>query len=77
MIGQLPGAPLTDAASIFALLMAIILLVPMIAERTRVPGIVGLVLAGTLIGPHGLGLIEQSGMMATLGTAGLLYLLFL
>ncbi|HUH07950.1 MAG TPA: cation:proton antiporter, partial [Egibacteraceae bacterium] len=77
MTGQLPSLPFTDAPFIFAILMSIILLTPMMAERARVPGIVGLVLAGTVVGPHGLGLIERSGMMATLGAAGLLYLLML
>jgi Kef-type K+ transport system membrane component KefB len=73
---HLPDLPLTDAGWLFALLMALILFVPMVAERLRVPSIVGLVLAGTLVGPTGLGLVERAGVIETLGTVGLLYLMF-
>jgi Kef-type K+ transport system membrane component KefB/nucleotide-binding universal stress UspA family protein len=76
MAFHLPESPLTEAGWIFALLMAIILIVPMLAERLRLPGIVGLILAGTVVGPTGAGLIEHQGMMETLGTGGLLYLMF-
>lgn len=73
---QLPALPLTEAGWLFALLMALILVVPLVAERLRIPGIVGLVLAGTVVGPTGLGLVERAGLIETLGTVGLLYLMF-
>jgi Kef-type K+ transport system membrane component KefB/nucleotide-binding universal stress UspA family protein len=73
---HLPELPLTDAGWLFALLMALILAVPMLAERLRIPSIVGLVLAGTAVGPTGLGLVERAGLIETLGTVGLLYLMF-
>jgi Kef-type K+ transport system membrane component KefB/nucleotide-binding universal stress UspA family protein len=73
---HLPEIPFTDAGWLFALLMAIILLVPMLAERIRVPSIVALVLSGTVVGPTVLGLVERDGLIATLGTVGLLYLMF-
>jgi Kef-type K+ transport system membrane component KefB len=73
---HLPELPLTDAGWLFALLMGLILVVPMLAERLRIPGIVGLVLAGTLVGENGLQLIARDGLIATLGTVGLLYLMF-
>jgi Kef-type K+ transport system membrane component KefB/nucleotide-binding universal stress UspA family protein len=76
MAFHLPEVPLTDAGWLFALLMVLVLVVPMVAERVRVPGIVALVLAGTLVGPTGLGLVEREGMIETLGTVGLLYLMF-
>jgi Kef-type K+ transport system membrane component KefB len=72
----LPELPLHEAGWIFALLFALILFVPMLAERLRVPPIVGLVLAGTLVGPTVLGLLELDGPIRLLGTAGLLYLMF-
>lgn len=73
---QLPEVPITDAGWLFAVIMALILVVPLLAERMRVPGIVGLVLAGTAVGPTGLGLVERAGLIETLGTVGLLYLMF-
>lgn len=72
-----PGVPLDDAAWIFVLLMAVVLLVPIVAERIRVPGIVGLVIAGMVIGPGLLGVLEHEGAMRILGEAGLLYLMYL
>ncbi len=74
---HLPELPLTDAAWMFALLFAVMLVVPIAAERARIPSIVGLVLAGTLIGPTVLGLLEREGPIEVLGSAGLLYLMFL
>ncbi len=74
---EFPELPLHDAAPAFAVLLAVVLLAPQLAERLRVPGIVGLILAGTVIGPTGLGLLERDGAVALLGGAGLLYLMFL
>jgi Kef-type K+ transport system membrane component KefB len=74
---ELPALPLHEPAAAFAVLLAVVLLAPHLAERLRVPGIVGLILAGTLIGPTGLGLLERDGAVALLGGAGLLYLMFL
>lgn len=69
--------PLTDPAYVFLVLFAVILLAPLAAERFGAPGIIGLILAGTLIGPNALGLLERSGPIETLGGVGLLYLMFL
>ncbi|WP_108664356.1 cation:proton antiporter [Euzebya rosea] len=74
---HLPDLPLTHAGWVFALLFAVMLVVPIVAERVRVPAIVGLILAGTLIGPTVLGLVERAGAVELLGSAGLLYLMFL
>jgi Kef-type K+ transport system membrane component KefB len=74
---HLPTLPLEEPAWVFALLMVVVLLAPVLAERVRLPAIVGLVLVGTVIGPTGLGLIEREGIVDLLGTAGLLYLMFM
>jgi Kef-type K+ transport system membrane component KefB/nucleotide-binding universal stress UspA family protein len=76
MAFHLPSLPLSDAAWIFGVLMALILLVPMASERVRVPSVVGLVVAGMVVGPAVLGLLERDGAVAVLGTVGLLYLMF-
>lgn len=72
-----PEAPLVEAAWIFTTVMALVLFVPIIAERVRIPPIVGLVVAGMLVGPGVAGLLEYEGFMEILGEAGLLYLMFL
>src|SRR5205814_5969533 len=46
-------------------------------SRARIPGIIGLLVGGWAIGPHGLGLIEQGNQtVPQLGQFGLLYLMF-
>lgn len=69
--------PFSDPVMIFALVMLIILLAPLIFNKLRIPGIVGLILAGTLVGPSMLGLLERDFTIELLGTVGLLYLMFM
>ncbi|MFP5308081.1 MAG: cation:proton antiporter [Actinomycetes bacterium] len=68
--------PLSDPAAVFGLLFLAILLAPILAERARVPGIIGLIVAGIVLGPDGAGLLARDGTIATLGGVGLLYLMF-
>lgn len=60
----------------FLLIMTIILITPLLSERVRLPGIVGIILGGMLIGPHGFGLIADGDRMQFLSTIGLVYLMF-
>ncbi len=61
----------------FALLLAIILPVPILFEKLRLPGLVGLLAAGILFGPHGLSLLDPADpIMELLSDIGLLYLMF-
>ena len=69
--------PFEDPVLIFALVMLIILLAPMIFKKLKIPGLVGLILAGTVVGPGLLGLIERDFTIELLGTVGLLYLMFM
>lgn len=59
------------------LLAACILVGPMVAERLRIPGLVGLIAVGMLLGPNVLEWLRPGGFVATVGAAGLLYLMFL
>ncbi len=57
---------------------ALVLLVgPFVVERLGLPGIVGVVLGGTLVGPFVLDWITREGLVEALGQLGLLYLMFL
>ena len=69
--------PFDAPASFFLVLFLAILVGPIVARWVRLPGIVGLVLVGTAIGPGGVGLLERDGSVGLLGGAGLLYLMFL
>ncbi len=69
--------PISDPVLIFALVMIVLLIVPLIADKLRVPAIVGLILAGALVGPGALGLLERDATIILLGTVGLLYLMFI
>ncbi len=61
----------------FAILLVVILVVPIIFERLRLPGMVGLLIAGVVLGPHGWNLINaNSTMMKLLSEIGLVYLMF-
>lgn len=67
----------TEPALTFGLLLLIILFIPLLFQKLKLPGIVGLLLAGTAIGPLGTGLIDTGGTIDLLGRIGLLYLMFL
>jgi Kef-type K+ transport system membrane component KefB len=74
---ELPSLPLTNPVLIFTLVLLIVLLAPIIFKKFRIPGIVGLIIAGIFAGPHGLGLLDQTSGIKLFSTAGLLYLMFL
>ena len=60
----------------FLLIMTIILITPLLSERLRLPGIIGIIVGGMLIGPHGFGLLEDNDRIQFLSTIGLVYLMF-
>ncbi|MGB7484937.1 MAG: cation:proton antiporter, partial [Phormidesmis sp.] len=66
-------APVTT----FVLLLAIVLVIPPIFERFKLPGLVGLIAAGVLFGGSGLGWLDaQSDTMKLLSEIGKIYLMF-
>ncbi len=69
--------PFKDAVFVFALLLLVILVMPILLKKIRIPGIVGLILAGVAIGPKGFYLIELDAAIKMLSTIGLLYIMFL
>jgi Kef-type K+ transport system membrane component KefB len=66
-----------DPVLIFAAIMLIMLAAPILFNRFRVPGLIGLIVAGMAAGPHALGLFALDGTFELLGKVGLLYLMFL
>ena len=69
--------PIEDPVVIFALVAALILLAPILLDRYRLPGMVGLLLAGAILGPHALGVLARDRSFVLFGTVGLLYIMFM
>ena len=61
----------------FSFMMFVILFAPLIFARLRMPGIVGLIIAGIAIGPYGLGMLRPEGAFKLFSSVGLLYIMFL
>jgi Kef-type K+ transport system membrane component KefB len=69
--------PLENPVLRFSLILFIILFAPLLLNKIRVPQLIGLILAGALIGPNGLHLLERDSSIILFGTVGLLYIMFL
>jgi Kef-type K+ transport system membrane component KefB len=69
--------PLSNPVLIFSLVLFIILFVPLLLNKIRVPYVIGLILAGVLIGEHGANLLKRDSSIVLFGTVGLLYIMFL
>ena len=69
--------PLVSPVHRFLLLLIVMLAAPILLNRLRIPHLLGLIIAGIVIGPNGLALIERDSSIILSGTAGLLYIMFL
>lgn len=69
--------PFENSVLIFSVILFIILLAPIVLKRLRIPGIIGLILSGVVIGPHGLYLLEKNEAINLFSTIGLLYIMFI
>lgn len=69
--------PITDPVLKFLIILIIILLSPLLLNRIKIPALIGLILAGAIIGPYGFGIMDRDSGIIMSGTAGLLYIMFL
>ncbi len=69
--------PITDPTLIFFVVLLIILSAPIIMGRLRIPHIIGMVLAGVVIGPYGLDILARDDSFELFGKVGLYYIMFL
>lgn len=69
--------PLQNPVIIFSLVLFIILFAPILFNKIKVPHIIGLILAGVIVGPYGLNLLRRDSSIVLFGTVGLLYIMFL
>lgn len=68
--------PVKDPVVVFAIVLLVLFLAPLVLQRLRIPGLVGIILAGTALGPTGFHILERSFAIELFGTVGLLYIMF-
>ncbi|MBM6602108.1 cation:proton antiporter (plasmid) [Priestia megaterium] len=69
--------PLKEPVLIFGFAVLIFLLFPILMRKLRVPAIIGPIIAGIIIGPNGLEILERDSTIQLLGTVGLLFIMFI
>jgi Kef-type K+ transport system membrane component KefB len=69
--------PITDPTWIFFVVLLMILFAPIIMNRLRIPHIIGMVLAGLIVGKYGLNILERDNSFELFGRVGLYYIMFL
>lgn len=68
--------PFQDPILVFFLVLTVILFAPILFNAVRIPGIIGLILSGVVIGPNGFNLLLRDTSIVLFGTVGLLYIMF-
>ena len=69
--------PVSDPVLVFSIILGVILIAPILFTRLKLPGIIGIIVFGVILGPSVSGLIEREGSVTLLGQVGLLYIMFL
>lgn len=69
--------PITDPTWIFLLVLLIILFAPILLNKLRIPHIIGMILAGLVIGEHGFNILVRDSSFELFGKVGLYYIMFL
>jgi len=69
--------PITDHTMVFLIVLAVILLAPLLFSKLHIPHLIGMILAGVLLGEHGLGLLRRDESFELFGQVGIYYIMFL
>ena len=69
--------PITDPTLVFFVVLLIILLAPIIMGKLRIPHLIGMVLAGVVVGQYGLNILVRDASFELFGRVGLYYIMFL
>lgn len=69
--------PFQNPVLVFSVILFVILLSPILLRKLKIPGIIGLIISGVIIGPHGINLLEQNSAVKLFSTIGLLYIMFI
>ncbi|MBQ1999633.1 MAG: cation:proton antiporter, partial [Spirochaetales bacterium] len=68
--------PAKDPVIVFSIISLVILFVPILFERIHMPGLVGFIVVGALLGEHGFNILQRDSAITLFGTVGLLYIMF-
>ena len=77
LLGIAQYFPITDPTIIFFVVLCVILFAPIIMGKLRIPHIVGMVLAGVIIGQYGLNILHRDDSFELFGQVGIYYIMFL
>jgi Kef-type K+ transport system membrane component KefB/nucleotide-binding universal stress UspA family protein len=69
--------PLENPVLIFSVILFIILAAPILLNLIKIPHLIGLIVAGAIVGPNGFHLLMRDSSVELFGTVGLLYIMFL
>jgi Kef-type K+ transport system membrane component KefB/nucleotide-binding universal stress UspA family protein len=69
--------PFQNPVLVFSVILFVILLSPILLRKLKIPGIIGLIISGVIIGPHGINLLEQNSAVKLFSIIGLLYIMFI
>ncbi len=70
--------PFTNPILVFVVILLVVFAAPLLLRRLNVPSVIGLILAGVIIGPHGLNWLDNSHAGVELfSTIGLVYIMFI
>lgn len=69
--------PIEEPVLKFLLVLIIILAAPLLLNKIKVPHLLGLIIAGAVIGPNGFNVLARDSSIVVTGTTGLLYIMFL
>jgi Kef-type K+ transport system membrane component KefB len=77
LVGLDFNLPLQNPILVFSLILFIILFAPLLLNKLKIPHLIGLIIAGVIIGPNGLNFMLRDSSIVLFGTVGLLYIMFL
>ncbi len=76
-INEYINFPVTNPTWVFFIVLAIILFAPIVFSKLRIPHIIGMIIAGMLIGEHGMNMLERDESFQLFGQVGIYYIMFL
>ena len=77
LLANASTALVTDPTWIFSIVLCIILFAPLLLRSLRIPPVIGLILAGVLIGKYGLNILDRDSSFQLFGQVGIYYIMFL
>lgn len=69
--------PIVEPVPVFTIVLFVIFFAPLLFNKIRIPGIIGLIVSGILLGPKGFYILENDTALKLFGKVGLLYIMFL